>query len=78
MALTLINHKIKTGTFFFIKTGHYIYDREGRYGGKFFCVPHFGMHQAARKTVGVYYCDFSDSFILFAHSDDVVRLVEVH
>ncbi|XP_042224057.1 F-actin-monooxygenase Mical-like isoform X2 [Homarus americanus] len=26
-----------------LRLGNYIYDREGRYGGKFFCIPHFGL-----------------------------------
>ena len=33
-------------------SGHYIYDREGRYGGQYFCIPHFGMSaKTASKTV---------------------------
>ncbi|XP_071535359.1 uncharacterized protein Mical isoform X2 [Panulirus ornatus] len=31
-----------------LRLGNYIYDREGRYGGKFFCIPHFGLTPRVR------------------------------
>ncbi|KAK8384350.1 hypothetical protein O3P69_009264 [Scylla paramamosain] len=31
-----------------LRLGNYIYDREGRYGGKFFCIPHFGLAPRAK------------------------------
>lgn len=31
--------------------GNYIYDRENRYGGKFFCVPHFGLSVRSRGII---------------------------
>ncbi|ROT72714.1 putative protein-methionine sulfoxide oxidase mical3b isoform X8 [Penaeus vannamei] len=31
-----------------LRLGNYIYDREGTYGGKFFCIPHFGLTSRAR------------------------------
>ncbi|KAB7497498.1 Protein-methionine sulfoxide oxidase MICAL3 [Armadillidium nasatum] len=31
-----------------LRLGNYIYDRENRYGGKFFCVPHFGLSVRSR------------------------------
>ncbi|XP_045594784.1 F-actin-monooxygenase Mical isoform X2 [Procambarus clarkii] len=31
-----------------LRLGNYIYDREGRFGGKFFCIPHFGLTPRAR------------------------------
>ncbi|MCL4126257.1 UNVERIFIED_CONTAM: hypothetical protein GTU68_006289, partial [Idotea baltica] len=33
-----------------LRLGNYIYDRENRYGGKFFCIPHFGLTVRARGT----------------------------
>ncbi|KAK3880510.1 hypothetical protein Pcinc_014999 [Petrolisthes cinctipes] len=33
-----------------LRLGNYIYDREGRYGGKFFCIPHFGLTPRSRGT----------------------------
>ncbi|CAL4062002.1 unnamed protein product [Meganyctiphanes norvegica] len=32
-----------------LRLGNYIYDREGHFGGKFFCVPHYGMSSRAAR-----------------------------
>ncbi|XP_068242855.1 F-actin-monooxygenase Mical isoform X2 [Palaemon carinicauda] len=31
-----------------LRLGNYIYDRDGRYGGKFFCIPHYGLSPRER------------------------------
>lgn len=48
--LTIVNKRKCIFNIYFFLKGNYIYDRENRYGGKFFCIPHFGLTIRSRGT----------------------------